>query len=86
MSNETQVPLADKTLWDSLGNSCRCTLYYRGAENCELWLQDFNDSIPVRYVGTIGVMVNKGDLWIESKKAQGFQEQLPSYNPHVWNP
>lgn len=76
--------ITSKTLWDSLGNTCRVELYKIGANEFELYLHDFNQATARRFVGGIGELNNRADLWLAMKKEAGFQEQLPSYNPHVW--
>lgn len=76
-------PIADRTLWDSLGNYCRVTMYRIGSNTFEVYFHDFNDAIPGRYVDELGTCNNKVDHWLRAKKAAGFVEQLPSYNPAI---
>jgi hypothetical protein len=81
------APIADKKLWDSLGNYCRVELYSLGSAldgGYELYLTDFNGSIPRRFTGGLSELISRGDLFIAAKKANGFIEQLPSYNPEAW--
>jgi len=79
-------PIADRKLWDSLGNYCRVTLYFYGEGMFELYLHDFNDATPRRFIDRLGALNNRADLWLSSKKAAGFVEQLPSYQPtHHWH-
>lgn len=73
--------IADKTLWDSCGNKCRIELYCIGNGVFELYVHQFNSAIPDRFTGPIGDLNNRADLWIAARKAEGFMEQLPSYNP-----
>jgi len=80
----TTSPIADKTLWDSLGNSCRVELHKIGRDEFELYLHNFNSDIPKRYVGGLGELNARADRWLEARKADGFVEQLPSYNPDAW--
>jgi len=65
-----------------MGNSCRVTLVQLGRDEFQLEIQEFNDLIPVMFRGRLGLMTNKGELWIDSKKRDGFTETLQSYNPH----
>lgn len=80
-----RIPIADKTLWDSLGNYCRVTMHTIGsgtADRFEVYFHDFNTDIPTRFVGTIGECNHKADHWIASKKAEGFAEQRnPARHP-----
>lgn len=76
--------IRDLKLWDSLGNYCRIELFKTGPNTFELYLHDFNDATPRRFVGPLGLMINKGDIWLAIKKEAGFCEQLPSYNPDHW--
>lgn len=77
------APIADRTLWDSLGNKCRVEMYCIG-ENCfEVYFHPFNDTIPSRFIGILALCNNKIDHWLEARKADGFVEQLPSYNPAI---
>ena len=78
------APIADRKLWDSLGNSCRVEMYCIGQGVFELYLHDFNSAIPRRFVGSIGEMNACADRWLADQKGKGFIEQLPSYNPEAW--
>lgn len=78
------APIADKKLWDSLGNYCRIELHQIGRDMFELYTHDFNSDIPKRYIGRLGELIDRGERWIEARKAAGFVEQLPSYNPQAW--
>jgi len=78
------APIADKTLWDSLGNKCRVEMRHIGAQTFEVYFHDFNDSTPRRFVGGLGELNARVDRWLEARKAAGFVEQLPSYNPQAW--
>lgn len=64
---------------------CRAELYPYGAGTFELMLRHPNywpnQCVPVRYVGPIGLMNNIADTFLVARKAEGFQEQLPSYEP-----
>lgn len=74
--------IADRKLWDDLGNYCRIEMFHIGKDTFELYLHDFNDAVPRRRVGTLGICNSIADCWMSSQKAKGFVEQLPSYNPH----
>lgn len=76
--------VCEKTLWDSCGNSARVEMFCIGQGVFELFLTDFNNSIPRRFVGAIGELNNRADIFIASKKEAGFIEQLPSFNPDAW--
>lgn len=80
---KTESPIADRTLWDSLGNSCRVEMFNIGVNTFEVYFHEFNGSIPHRFIGEIGICNNKVDHWLASKKDHGFIEQLPSYNPAI---
>jgi hypothetical protein len=77
------APICDRKLWDSLGNSCRVQMYCIGPDEFELWVTRFNSDVPVRYRGPIGIMNSVADSFLAARKAEGFEEQLPSYNPAV---
>lgn len=77
-------PIADKTLWDSQGNSARVELHCTGKDSFEVYFHDFNSLIPRRMTGKLGELNARVDLWLAMKKADGFVEQLPSYNPDAW--
>jgi hypothetical protein len=77
--------ICDRKLWDCLGNSCRASLYAYGHGTFELYLTDFNSSVPRRYIGRIGLLNNIAETFIRERKAAGFEEQLPSYEP-AWIP
>jgi hypothetical protein len=74
--------VCDLKLWDSNGNYCKCELYHIGQNVFELYLHDFNDAIPRRFIGGLGALNSRVELWVSEKKSQGFEQQLPSYNPH----
>lgn len=71
-------------MWDAGGNYCRATLYPYGQGTFELYLHDYNDAIPRRVVGPIGIVNSHADAFLARKKAEGFVEQLPSFNPQAW--
>lgn len=75
--------IADRTLWDSLGNSCRVEMYWIGNDTFEVYFHDFNEATPSRFVDSLGACNAKVDRWLAAKKESGFQEQLPSYRPYV---
>jgi len=77
------APIADRKLWDNGGNYCRVTMYKIGLDSFEVYFHDFNDAVPRRAVGGLGILNNTVDHWLRCKKAEGFIEQLPSYNPAV---
>jgi hypothetical protein len=76
--------IADKTLWDDLGNKCRVEMYQIGPGQFEVYFHRFNSDIPTRFKGSIGLCNSLADHWLLCRKAEGFKEQLPSYNPHSW--
>lgn len=78
------APIADRTLWDSLGNKCRVEMHCIGRDSFEVYFHEFNDAVPKRYVGALGDCNDRVNRWLESRKAAGFSEQLPSYNPEAW--
>jgi len=73
--------LSERKLWDSLGNYCRVSMYVIGQNLFEIYFHAFNETIPVRYVGSLGDCNTRVDLWLNLKKQEGFIEQLPSYTP-----
>ena len=76
--------LADKTLWDTLGNKCRVEMYEIGVGRFEVYFHDFNDAVPRRFIGNLGTCNLSVDCWLHRKRSDGFVEQLPSYNPEAW--
>ena len=79
--------ISDCKLWlgqDMTAMLARVTLYQCGPDQFELYVQHGNSAVPIRYVGKLGLMVNVGERFIEARKAEGYVEQLPSYNPHAW--
>lgn len=76
-------PVADHTLYSN-GNSCRMELYNIGSNLFELYLTDFNSSVPRRFIGTIAEMNERADLFIASKKSLGYQWEIPPFNLHAW--
>ncbi len=74
----------DITLWDSLGNSCRIELHHTGVEQFELLTHRFNDATPLRFVGPLGICINKGEHWLAARKAEGFSEREPIQNTEAW--
>jgi hypothetical protein len=78
------VPVADCKMWDNAGNYCRAVMYAYGANTFEVYYTDLQNDVPRRFIGTIGECNAHTDLWISHRKVQGFQEQLPSYNPEAW--
>ncbi len=86
MQNERKATIvSDKTLLDSLGNSCRLEMEFIGEGKYELLLTDFNNSIPRRFIGGLSEMLTRGQLFWDAKFKDGFMEQLPSFNPHFFN-
>lgn len=82
------APIADKTLWDSLGNRCRVTMHYVGlpsvyTDKFEVYFQEFNDSVPIRHMGSLAAMNHRVEHWLASKKAAGFTEHAPIDNPNA---
>lgn len=77
--------IADRKLWDMAGNYCRVTMHQVGRDTFELWFHRFNDSVPGRFVGTLGECISRGEVWISARKEEGFLEQLPGYEPAVRN-
>lgn len=78
------TPIAERTLWDSIGNHCRVEIYHIDISVFEVYFHDFNTSIPRRFIGDIGSCNLRVDLWLAKKKEAGFMEQLPSYTPDAW--
>ncbi len=76
--------IADKKLWDNLGNSCRIELFKIGVNDFELYVHEFNDSVPKRYAGGLGELNTRAERFLYAKMSEGFQEQLPSFNPDAW--
>ncbi len=74
--------IAQVTLWDSMGNKCSVEMFCIGVNVFEVYFHRFNSDIPTRKVGSIGECNNAVDCWISARKSEGFQEQLPSYNPN----
>lgn len=77
-------PVEDVKLWNELGNSCRATLYHIAENHWELYLQDFNGSVPVRYNGPLNIVRNVMELWIASQKEKGFVHPIPEDPSHAW--
>lgn len=75
--------VADKTLWDSLGNFCKIEMHQIGKDEYEVYFHEFNNAIPKRFVGTLGICINKGDNWIASKNAAGFSLEHQLSAPSV---
>lgn len=80
----TSAPICDRKLWDPMGNYCRAEMHCIGPNVFELYLHHFNSDVPRRYIGDIGIMNNVADIFLAARKAEGFAEQLPSYNPEAW--
>jgi len=73
-----------QTLWDSLGNTARVEMFKIGRDDFEVYFYRFNSEVPTRFVGSLGLANSKVDAWLALRKADGFKEQLPSYNPDTW--
>lgn len=71
MNQNTAV--ADITLLDPLGNRCRVEMLCIGPNVFEVYFHDFNDAVPRRFIGPIGLCNNKVDIWLHRKKENGFQ-------------
>lgn len=78
------APIADRTLWDCLGNKCRVEMHCTGENVFEVYFHDFNDATPRRTTGTLGICNSCVDAWLENKRKAGFVEQLPSHDPEAW--
>lgn len=75
--------IADRTLWDCLGNKCRVEMFRIGQNEFEVYFHRFNSAVPTRHVGALGECNARVDAWLSCRMAEGYQEQLPSYNPEA---
>lgn len=66
------IPFSSRTLFDTVGNSCSLEAHLIGPNKVELWIQEFNSSIPIRKTGTIGAMVSASEHFISRKEKEGF--------------
>lgn len=80
MSTTKQIPFAQRTLWAG-ELSATIEAYMLDGGQVEV-LTSVGGSVPRSMKGEMGVMFNWSEHWIAARKAQGFEEQLPSYNPH----
>lgn len=78
--------IADRKLWLGSGYAAieaRATLYQCGdPDTFELYLSH-SGQVPVRYVGSLGLMMNKGQHFVDSKKAEGYVEDMPANYPAI---
>lgn len=65
--------IVDRMIWDSLGNSCRITLRQIDANLYEVETQRFNQDVPRTIRGSLGIMINWGQHWVDARKAGGFK-------------
>lgn len=76
------MKIADKRLWLGEGVSsidARVILYHFDGDQFELFTS-YAQSVPVQFRGTLGECVDRGETFIAQRKAEGWREELPSYN------
>jgi hypothetical protein len=70
-------------MFDPLGNTSAAALVQTGApDSFELWLWDFNSSVPRRKVASLGLLKNAMDIFYHAKLKEGFIEPLAGENNH----
>jgi hypothetical protein len=80
----TSTPVSDVTMFDCLNNSCRAELHHVGRDQYELYLHDFNDSTPRRFVGGLGELMARGQMFLDAKEAGGFTRMIHPDCLHAW--
>lgn len=83
INTRNTIPLCSKTLWAG-SLEAKAVLYYDGPNDCELYLS-VGGSVPMLHKGSLGAMNNRFDIWLALRKSEGFEEQLPSYNPDLFH-
>ena len=78
------VPYSSKTLWAGCVKATIEAILI-GDNLVEVWTC-VGGEVPMRHRGTIGEMERRADLWLSNRKQEGFEEQLPTYTPHIWKP
>lgn len=71
------TPIVERKLW--AGAICaRLELYQNSRDEFEIYWSVGNE-VPHRFVGPLGLCINKGEHFIAIRKSEGYEEQLPSY-------
>jgi len=61
---------------DPLGNTCAAALFKPGVTEFELYLWEFNSSVPKRITGDLGRCQGAMQRFFDRKIAEGFEQPL----------
>lgn len=79
--------ISRRKLWLGEGTSAimaMAELYQSGPAIFDLYLS-IGGQVPVRFQGDLALMVNKGQHFVDARKAEGYSEDLPTYTPNPIN-
>lgn len=87
MKPKSNQLVVDRKLWLGDGNAAieaRAELYHTGTDVFDLYLS-LGGQVPVRYQGSLGLMMNKGQHFVDARKAQGYQEATDYASKEIKN-
>ncbi len=61
-------------MWDDAGNACAAALFKVGVHEFDLYLWRFNDAVPIKYRGTIGLLKASMEAFHRGMVDAGFIE------------